>query len=75
MVDARDKRMGLDTAARKNRQDLASLATPQGGVDALAGQFPNAKPAMAGVSDSGDASMRAVPTFGMKNESAKPTGR
>jgi hypothetical protein len=52
MVEARDKRMGLNTAdARRDRADMAALAKPQGGVDALMGQFANTKPAMAGVSD------------------------
>ena len=36
MVEARDKRMGLNTAdARRRRADWASLARPQGGVDAM----------------------------------------
>ena len=43
LIEARDKRMGLDTAeARRERADLAPLARPQGGVDAMKGQFPNA---------------------------------
>jgi hypothetical protein len=72
MVDVRDKRMNLDTAkARQDRADLASLAQPQGGVDAMAGQFPNAKPPIVGVSDNGDASASMVPTFGMKTPSKK----
>jgi hypothetical protein len=67
IVEARDKRMNLDTGkTRQDRADLASLAQPQGGVDAMNGQFPNAKPAIAGVSDNGDASTRAVPMFSMK---------
>jgi hypothetical protein len=74
MVDARDKRMNLNTAEeRKDRQDLAALAKPQGGVDAMAGMFPNAKPLMNGVSDNGDAATKPVPTFGMT--SPRPTGR
>ena len=49
MVTARDQRMGLNTTdARKARADLRPLAKPQGGVDAMAGEFPNAKPAMPG---------------------------
>ena len=56
--------MNLNTAkARKDRQVVVSLAEPQGGVDAMAGQFPNANPA-SGVTDNGDTSTRAVPTFG-----------
>lgn len=36
MVEARDKRMGLNTAdARRRRADWAALARPQGGVDAM----------------------------------------
>jgi hypothetical protein len=67
IVAARDKRMDLDTAkVRQARADLTSLAQPQGGVDAMAGQFPNAKPLIAGVSDNGDASTRMIPTFAMK---------
>jgi hypothetical protein len=72
MVAERDKRMGFDTAAeRKDRADLVPLARPQGGVDALAGMFPGAKP-IAGVTDNGDAATRPVPTCGMKAPSATP---
>jgi hypothetical protein len=74
MVADRDKRMGLDTAkARQDRADLAALAQPQGGVNAMAGMFPNAQTAMTGVKDNGDPATRAVPTFGMKNTMPKPT--
>jgi len=67
MVEARDKRMNLDTAkVRQARADLAPMAQPQGGVDAMAGQFSNAESPIAGVSDNGDASTRAVPVFSMK---------
>jgi len=59
---------------RKDREDLVSLAKPQGGVDALAGLFPNAKP-LPGATDNGDAATRPVPTFGMKDGQDKPTGR
>jgi Protein of unknown function (DUF1264) len=70
MVDARDQRMGLKTAdARKDREDLTPLAKPQGGVDAMAGEFPNAKPAIAGIADNGDTSTRAVPVMMMKSPS------
>ena len=76
MVAERDKRMGLDTAkARQDRADLAAIAQPQGGVNAMAGMFPNGQTAMTGVSDNGDAATRAVPTFGMKNGTPTPTGR
>ncbi|HVW86862.1 MAG TPA: OBAP family protein [Bryobacteraceae bacterium] len=72
MVEARDKRMGLNTAnARKDRADLTGLAKPQGGVEAMTGEFPHARPAMAGIVDNGDNSTRALPFFSMRN----PAGR
>jgi hypothetical protein len=75
MVADRDKRMRLDTeAARKDRADLVTLAKPQGGVDAVAGMFPNARP-VAGVTDNGDMSTRPVPTVGIKNNQPQPTAR
>ena len=41
MVEDRDKRMNVDTAqARRDRQEMVSLAKPQGGVDAMVDQFP-----------------------------------
>jgi hypothetical protein len=62
MIDARDKRMNLDTAeARRERADLRALARPQGGVDAMKGQFPNVTGTVEGVVDNGDASTRVVP--------------
>lgn len=67
MVAARDQRMNLNTAdARKSRASMASLAQPQGGVDALAGHFPNAKGAPAGVADNGDRSTYGVPVVTMR---------
>ena len=70
MVQARDQRMDLNTSqARKDRADLRPLAKPQGGVDAMAGEFPNAKPPMEGIADTGDKSTRAVPAFSLKNPS------
>lgn len=67
LVEARDTRMGLDTAAeRRDRADWAAAAEPQGGVDALADAFPGATP-IPGVRDNGDAATRAVPTFGMED--------
>jgi hypothetical protein len=76
MVAARDQRMGLDTAkARHDRADLAAVAQPQGGVNAMAGMFPPAHAAMTGVIDNGDAATRAIPTFGMKNAIPEPTGK
>jgi hypothetical protein len=76
LVEERDRRMNLSTAdARTRRADLASLAHPQGGVDALAGSFPNATATVAGVTDNGDASTRPVPTFGFSATPARATGR
>jgi hypothetical protein len=67
IVSDRDKRFDLDTArAREDRRDMVPLARPQGGVDAMAGMFPNAQPLMKGVSDNGDAATKAVPTLAMK---------
>jgi hypothetical protein len=75
MVQARDSRMDLNsTEARQERQDLVDLARPQGGVDAMAAAFPNAKP-LKGVTDNGDAATRPVPTFGMKDAQPKPSGQ
>ena len=75
IVTERDRRMSFDTAGeKKDREDLVSLAKPQGGVDALAARFPNAKP-MPGVTDNGDMASRPVPTFGMKTIQGPPTGR
>jgi hypothetical protein len=76
MVEARDQRLSLDTTeARKNRQDLTALAQPQGGVDALAGKFPAAKPAIPGVVDNGDAATRPVPTVSMSDAMPKAASR
>jgi hypothetical protein len=76
LLQSRDTRMGTDTGQRrKNRADLASLAKPQGGVDALAGKFPQAKGAPAGVSDNGDPNARSVPTFGVQGSGGKARGR
>jgi len=70
-MNARDQRTGFNTSdARKDRADLTPLAKPQGGVDAMAGKFPNAKPAMAGITDNGDKSTVAVPLFSMKDPAA-----
>ena len=75
MVAARDKRFDFNSAdERQDRQDLVSLGKPQGGVDAMASFFPNAKP-IQGVTDNGDAATRPVPTFGMKDAQPKPSGR
>jgi hypothetical protein len=75
MVAARDERFDVNTAdARQDRQDLVALAKPQGGVDAMAASFPNAKP-VEGVADNGDAATRPVPTFGMKDAQPAPSGQ
>jgi hypothetical protein len=75
MIETRDARMDLDSsAARDHRQDLVQLARPQGGVDAMAASFPNARP-IAGVEDNGDAASRPVPTFGLTSADGKPAGR
>jgi hypothetical protein len=67
LVAARDRRLGLDTRkARDDRQDLVSLARPQGGVDAMSGRFPNAKPLMEGIRDNGDAATKAVPAVALQ---------
>ena len=45
LVERRDQRMGLDSAdKRRQRADLAALARPQSGVDALRAAFPQARP-------------------------------
>jgi hypothetical protein len=75
LVADRDKRMSFHTAdEKKDREDVVSLAKPQGGVDAMAGLFPNATPAR-GVTDNGDVATRPVPTFGMKGGQAPRPGR
>lgn len=75
MSEARDRRMNLDSIkARQERQDLVPLARPQGGVDAMAAFFPNAKPVQ-GVTDNGDAATRPVPSFGMKGPGLKLPGQ
>ena len=75
MTEARDRRMNLDSMkARQARQHLVPLAKPQGGVDAMAGFFPNAKP-IKGVTDNGDVATRPVPTCGVKDAQPKPSGQ
>jgi hypothetical protein len=69
MIEARDRRMDLNTAeARQERADLRALARPQGGVDAMKGQFPNAKGTLPGVTDNGDASTAPVPRLRFMQE-------
>jgi hypothetical protein len=75
MVADRDKRFDVNTAdERQDRQDLVALAKPQGGVDAMAAAFPNAKP-VKGVADNGDAVTRRIPSFGMKEADRKRPGQ
>jgi hypothetical protein len=67
MVEARDSRMKLDTAAaRRQRQDWAAFARAQAGVDAIASKFPNRKAAPRGVVDSGDTRAHGIPVVSMK---------
>lgn len=74
MVEARDKRMGLDTSAeRRDRQAWVSEARPQGGVNAIADAFPDAKP-IAGVRDNGDAATSAVPVVEMRSRASGSAG-
>jgi hypothetical protein len=73
LLQSRDARLSTNTEQRRqSRADLASLARPQGGVEALAGKLPSAKGAPAGVSDDGDPNARPVPTFGIKAPQPKP---
>jgi hypothetical protein len=53
MVEKRDRTLGIDSGAtRRQRQDLAPMAHPQQGVDAIRGQLPHSDGAPAGVKDS-----------------------
>jgi hypothetical protein len=70
MVTDRDTRMGLNTSDTKNdREDLVSLARPQGGVNAMQSRFGSAS-SIPGVIDNGDPATRQVPTFVMKESQA-----
>jgi hypothetical protein len=70
LVEARDQRMNLNTAeARRDRADWASLARPQGGVNAIAGSLPGLKEPPEGVGDNGDTYARAIPTISMSGQS------
>lgn len=52
LVEERDRRLGVDSAARRRaRQDLAPLARPQSGVDALKGAFGRPTRPIPGVVD------------------------
>jgi hypothetical protein len=65
MIEDRDRRMGQNTTeAREYRADLASLARPQGGVDAIKDKLPG-KGTVNGVRDNGDQATRPVPAFAM----------
>ena len=65
MVEARDERMGLDTAGeRRDRAEWVAEARPQGGVAAMEGAFPDAQP-IEGVTDNGDTDTGAVPMLTM----------
>jgi uncharacterized protein DUF1264 len=53
LVESRDRRMGTDTAKkRERRRDLTKLTRPQAGVDLLRKSFPEATP-ITGVVDKG----------------------
>jgi hypothetical protein len=52
LIDARDSVLGIDSEEkRRERADLAQLARPQEGVDALLKSFPNATGTPEGVRD------------------------
>ncbi|CAA9890176.1 conserved exported hypothetical protein [Candidatus Methylobacter favarea] len=52
LLEQRDQRMGISTEEkRRSRQDLAPLAKPQNGVDALKGKFPRPPTPIPGVVD------------------------
>jgi hypothetical protein len=73
LVRSRDERMDVSTAERREQRiDLSNLTRPQGGVNALAGKFPDARGAPPGVTDNADASARPVPTFGVKSGERSP---
>jgi hypothetical protein len=75
MIAARDQAIGLNTSeARARRQEFVELARPQGGVDAMAGQFPNAQQPPPGVSDNGDTATQAVPTISWQKPKSKAGG-
>jgi hypothetical protein len=67
LVEARDRRMRLDSnAARHQRSGLSSVARPQGGVNAMREQFPRASEPMPGVRDNGDTRTRQVPRVSLE---------
>jgi hypothetical protein len=64
LVEAAERRVGFDTAAkRESRRDLAPLARPQQGVDALKGEFGRPTTPLTGVVDK-DAAGAAATTSG-----------
>lgn len=76
MVEARDSRMDLSTdEARRDRQDLVSLARPQGGVDALSDKFSGQQTPINGVADNGDATAGRIPSFSWEQTAGKSGGR
>lgn len=67
LVERRDLRMELDTAAaRERRAAWAERAHPQAGVNAMADDFPQRRDAPAGVRDAGDTRAAGVPQLVMK---------
>jgi hypothetical protein len=62
LLEARDRRMGIDTAERRrNRADLVPLAKPQMGVDVLKGKFGRPTKDIPGVVDQRAAAPAATP--------------
>ena len=54
LIERRDQRLGVNSnSKREDREELADLARPQTGVDAILGQFPEALPNMEGIEDAG----------------------
>ena len=75
LVEARDRRMGLNTAAeRSDRQEWVSGARPQGRVSALADAFPQATP-VPGVRDNGDTATAPVPVVEIRRGAPASTGK
>jgi hypothetical protein len=66
LIERRDQRMGMDsTDKRRQRAELAALARPQSGVDALRAAFPQARP-IPGVIDQAAAQQRPASAPGPK---------
>jgi hypothetical protein len=75
MVQARDRRMEISSAQlRAERQDLAVLARPQEGVDALRAHFPEARP-IPGVVDKAAAAKSAETADPSVRDPAPPEPR